>query len=72
MTMEIAGDRPPRDDKKRHPFIVGRGPVPRHRRRNSTLAGDRPPRYGQIETGRSLLPGSHQNMKPPQLLLHRF
>ena len=25
----IAGDRPPRYDKKRH-FIVGRGPVPRH------------------------------------------
>ena len=26
-------------------FIVGRGPVPRHRPRNPTIAGDRPPRY---------------------------
>ena len=27
----LAGDRPPRYEKKRHPFTVGRGPVPRHR-----------------------------------------
>ena len=29
---------------------VGRGPVPRHRPRHPTLAGDRPPRYGKYET----------------------
>ena len=40
-------------------FIVGRGPVPRHRSRNPTIAGDRPPPYGSIETRRSLLPESH-------------
>ena len=28
--MEIAGDRPPRYEKKRYPLTVGRGPVPRH------------------------------------------
>ena len=32
------------------------------------LAGDRPPRYGEIETGRSLLPGKHRDMKPPHLI----
>ena len=31
--------------KKRHP-TVGRGPVPRHAAVYRTLAGDRPPRYG--------------------------
>ena len=31
----------------RHPVTVGRGPVPRHRSRNPTRAGDRPPRYGE-------------------------
>ena len=31
------------------------------------IAGDRPPRYGHIETRRSLLPGSHRNMKNPRL-----
>ena len=31
------------------PFIVGRGPVPRHASGYPTFAGDRPPRYG---TGR--------------------
>ena len=51
----IAGDRPPRYDKKTPPLTVGRGPVPRHRPRTPTLAGDRPPRYGEIETRRSLL-----------------
>ena len=44
LTMEIAGDRPPRYGKKRH-FTVGRGPVPRQRPRTPTLAGDRPPHY---------------------------
>ena len=32
---------------RRSPFIVGRGPVPRQHPRNPTLAGDRPPRYGE-------------------------
>ena len=60
------------------PFIVGRGPVPRHASRceknvscslrsvgpktpllTTEIAGDRPPRYGIIETGMSLLPGRH-------------
>ncbi len=40
MTMELAGDRPPRYDKKRLSLIVGRGPVPRQRPRNPTLAGE--------------------------------
>ena len=44
VTMELAGDRPPRYDEKT-PLTVGRGPVPRQRPRNSTIAGDRPPRY---------------------------
>ena len=34
VTMDNAGDRPPRYDKKRHPLTVGRGPVPRHRSRS--------------------------------------
>ncbi len=51
----IAGDRPPRYEKKRH-FTVGRGPVPRHAAVYRKLAEDRPPRYGHIETRRSLLP----------------
>ena len=42
MTMELAGDRPPRYEKKRHTLTVGRGPVPRHRSRKPTLAEDRP------------------------------
>ena len=29
MTMEIAGDRPPRYGEKNVPLTVGRGPVPR-------------------------------------------
>ena len=29
------------------PFTVGRGPVPRHATCTPTLAGDRPPRYGE-------------------------
>ena len=64
VTMEFAGET--RSDarmaseghratiKKRH-FTVVRGPVPRQRPRNPTIAGDRPPRYGEIETRRSLL-----------------
>ena len=79
-TMEIAGDRPPRYDKK-CPLTVGRGPVPRHRSHNPTLAGDRPPRYGHIETmelagdrppryghiePRGLSYRTHRNMKHPQ------
>ena len=31
--------------EKTLPLTVGRGPVPRHRPRNLTLAGDRPPHY---------------------------
>ena len=48
-TMELAGDRQPRYDKKRPPLTVGRGPVPRHRActRHLTLAGACPPRYGE-------------------------
>ena len=51
--------RCPLDDKHREgqalalrlsrpsPFTVGRGPVPRHRSGTPTIAGDRPPRYGE-------------------------
>ena len=42
----LAGDRPPRYDKKRHPLPVGRGPVPRQASIYRIIAGDRPPRYG--------------------------
>ena len=42
---EIAGDRPPRYEKKNATLTVERGPVPRQRPRTPTLAGDRPPRY---------------------------
>ena len=51
-----------RGTKKRHPFTVGRGPVPRHpsRTHNPTLAGDRPPRYGKktvfVTVGRGPVP----------------
>ena len=38
----------PRDTKKNATLTVGRGPVPRHRSRNPTLAGDRPPHYDKI------------------------
>ena len=64
-TMEIAGDRPPRYDKKRYPLTVGRGPVPRHasRSRNPTCAGDKPPRYGKIETGKAILHGFMNPLK---------
>ena len=56
LTVEIAGDRPPRygeknafrvAEQKTSPFTVGRGPVPRHAAIAPTLAGDRPPRYGE-------------------------
>ena len=63
VTMEIAGDRPPRYGEKTPPLHVGRGPVPRQRPRTPTIAGDRPPRYGEIETGRSLLPGRHRDQE---------
>ena len=39
---------PERVDGKKTPRItVGRGPVPRHRSHTPTIAGDRPPRYGE-------------------------
>ena len=38
----LAGDRPPRYDKKRHTVTVGRGPVPRHRSRYPTSRGTGP------------------------------
>ena len=48
----LAGACPPRYGEGMMPlFTVGRGPVPRR----ATLTGDRPPRYGNIETRRSLL-----------------
>ena len=40
VAMELAGDRPPRYGEKTPPFHVGRGPVPRHRSRHPTLAGE--------------------------------
>ena len=66
MTMELAssndrgGQAPALREKnatltvvrKNVTLTVGRGPVPRH----ATIAGDRPPRYGDVETRRSLLP----------------
>ena len=57
--------------KKRH-FTVGRGPVPRHRSRNATLAGACPPRYGNIEIGRSLLPGRNRDREVSPTGVHRF
>ena len=89
----LAGDRPPRYDKKTPPFTVGRGPVPRHAfgcqtashrrsgspdpdpfgsgRSRTTEVGPMPSgrrdRAAEIETRRSLLPGSHRDMKHPQL-----
>ena len=57
VTMEFAGEtrsdacmasEGPRATKKNAiPLTVGRGPVPRHRSRTPTFAGDRPPRYGK-------------------------
>ena len=43
------GGQAPALRKKRHSLTVVRGPVPRQRSctRNPTLAGDRPPRYGE-------------------------
>ena len=41
----VAGDRPPRYEKKRCLFTVGRGPVPRQHPRTPARAGDRPPHY---------------------------
>ena len=39
------GQAPALRGKKTACVTVGRGPVPRPRPRNPTLAGDRPPRY---------------------------
>ena len=48
VTMEIAGDRPPRYGERRPArVIVGRGPVPRQRPRKPTIAGDRQPHYDE-------------------------
>ena len=44
---ETSWSRCNRWQKATPPFIVARGPVPRHRPRTPTLAGDRPPRYGK-------------------------
>ena len=75
MTMELAGERPPRYGKKtalhRRARALGcqtriRAGFPRHRSRNPTIAGDRPPRYGKIETGRALL---HGFMKHPHFTI---
>ena len=41
VTMEIAGDRPPRYGKKTACVTVGRGPVPRHRSRARPVVQDR-------------------------------
>ena len=30
ISLNVAGDRPPRYDEKTHPLHVGRGPAPRH------------------------------------------
>ena len=40
MTMDNAGDRPPRYGEKTAPFHVGRGPVPRHAAVYRKLAGE--------------------------------
>ena len=45
---------PPRYGKKTAPFTVGRGPVPRRAWVYRSLAGDRPPRYGEKQVYRSL------------------
>ena len=44
-SLNVAGTGPCYGEKT-PPLHVGRGPVPRHRPRNPTIAGDRPPRYG--------------------------
>ena len=72
MTMALAGDRPPRYDKKRRLLTVGRGPVPRHRScpRTPTLAGDRPPRYGKkrpLTVGRGPVPRHRSCPRNPTL-----
>ena len=71
----ITGDRPPRYDEKtarhRRARALGchtriRAGSPRQRPRNPTRAGDRPPRYGKIKTGRSLLPGKLMSISVPR------
>ena len=42
----VASEGPRATMKKRHLRTVGRGPVPRHASVYQTIAGDRPPRYG--------------------------
>ena len=61
----------------RHPVTVGRGPVPRHRSRTPTRAGDRPPHYGEkwenlslaivcvIQRARGTGPRTTINITPP-------
>ena len=44
---------PPRYGKRNAPHTVGRGPVPRHASDTRTLAGDRPPRYGNRRVSES-------------------
>ena len=64
-SLNVAVPGSPRYDKKRHPLTVGRGPVPRHRSRNPTLAGDRPPRYDKkrpLTVGRGSVP-RHRSRK---------
>ena len=43
MTMEIAGDRPPRYDEKTPPLHVGRGPVPRQAIEHAGVRGGQAP-----------------------------
>ena len=58
----LAGDRPPRYDKKR--LLGPKGP--KTPLLTMELAGDRPPRYGNIET-RGLSYRTRRNMKHPHL-----
>ena len=46
--MRVGHPRAPAIRKKNASRTVGRGPVPRQRPRNPTIAGDRPPRYEKI------------------------
>ena len=73
MTMELAGDRPPRYGEKRplhrRAWALAchtrrRAGFPRHAPVCRTIAGDRTPRYGNIEP-RGLSYRTHQNMKHP-------
>ena len=59
----MASEGPRATIKKRHSRTVGRGPVPRHRPRTPTIAGDRPPRYDKkrlpLTVGRGPVPRQH-------------